>query len=72
MEKRRCLVATGGGDCPGLNAVIRAIVKRSEMEKDWEIIGSKDAFNGILNDEMHIISLTKRKSRVFMLKAVRF
>jgi len=48
--KKRCLVLTGGGDCPGLNAVIRAIVKRSRNESDWEIIGSKDAYNGILTD----------------------
>ncbi|HPR18518.1 MAG TPA: ATP-dependent 6-phosphofructokinase [Candidatus Cloacimonadota bacterium] len=55
--KKRCLVVTGGGDCPGLNAVIRAIVKRASLEKDWEIIGSIDAFNGILQDPMEIIDL---------------
>lgn len=55
--KNRCLVVTGGGDCPGLNAVIRAIVKRASLEKDWEIIGSIDAFNGILLDPMEIIEL---------------
>ena len=55
--KKRCLVATGGGDCPGLNAVIRAIVKRASKEKDWEIIGSIDAFNGILQDPMEIKTL---------------
>ncbi|MFC1898447.1 6-phosphofructokinase [Candidatus Cloacimonadota bacterium] len=55
--KNRCLVATGGGDCPGLNAVIRAIVKRASLEKDWEIIGSIDAFNGILRDPMEIKEL---------------
>ncbi|MDO9576291.1 MAG: ATP-dependent 6-phosphofructokinase [Candidatus Cloacimonadales bacterium] len=55
--KNRCLVATGGGDCPGLNAVIRAIVKRASLEKDWEIIGSIDAFNGILHDPMEIKEL---------------
>jgi ATP-dependent phosphofructokinase / diphosphate-dependent phosphofructokinase len=55
--KNRCLVATGGGDCPGLNAVIRAIVKRASLEKDWEVIGSIDAFNGILQDPMEIIDL---------------
>lgn len=61
MEKKRCLIATGGGDCPGLNAVIRAIVKRADHEKDWEIIGSKDAFNGVLSDELQIIHLTNKK-----------
>ena len=37
---KRLLVLTGGGDCPGLNAVIRAIVKRASQEKDWEVLGS--------------------------------
>jgi phosphofructokinase-like protein len=45
---KRVLVATAGGDCPGLNAVIRAIVKRASHEQDWEVIGSIQAFNGIL------------------------
>ncbi|HAF29160.1 MAG TPA: 6-phosphofructokinase [Bacteroidales bacterium] len=45
---KRVLVATAGGDCPGLNAVIRAIVKRASQERDWEVIGSIQAFNGIL------------------------
>ncbi|MFO8234747.1 MAG: ATP-dependent 6-phosphofructokinase [Bacteroidales bacterium] len=44
----RLLVATAGGDCPGLNAVIRAIVKRASKEKDWEVLGSIQAFNGVL------------------------
>ncbi len=57
--KRRLLVATGGGDCPGLNAVIRGIVKRASLENDnWEIIGSIDAFNGILQDPMNLVKLT--------------
>lgn len=55
--KNRCLVVTGGGDCPGLNAVIRAIVKRASLEKDWEIIGSVNAFDGVLLDPMEIIDL---------------
>jgi len=38
--KKRILVVTGGGDCPGLNAVIRAIVKRATQERDWEVVGS--------------------------------
>ena len=55
--KNRCLVVTGGGDCPGLNAVIRAIVKRASKEEGWEVIGSRDAFNGILRDPMEIVEL---------------
>jgi len=55
--KKRILVVTGGGDCPGLNAVIRAIVKRSTQESDWEILGSREAFNGILRDPQEIVIL---------------
>ena len=59
--KKRLLIATGGGDCPGLNAVIRAIVKRAAIEHNWEVLGSIDAFNGILKDPMHIVELTPEK-----------
>lgn len=59
--KKRLLVATGGGDCPGLNAVIRAIVKRASFEPDWEILGSADAFNGVLEDPMRLIELTPQR-----------
>lgn len=46
---KRVLVATGGGDCPGLNAVIRGIVKRAAQESgQWEVLGSIQAFNGVL------------------------
>jgi len=51
---KRVLVLTGGGDCPGLNAVIRAIVKRASQEKDWEVIGSIQAFDGILREPTEI------------------
>ncbi|HOH97283.1 MAG TPA: ATP-dependent 6-phosphofructokinase [Candidatus Cloacimonadota bacterium] len=59
--KKRLLIATGGGDCPGLNAVIRAIVKRASHEHNWEILGSIDAFDGILRDPMHLVELTPEK-----------
>ena len=51
------MVVTGGGDCPGLNAVIRAIVKRASQEKDWEVIGSIDSFNGVLKEPTEIVVL---------------
>jgi len=57
--KRRVLVATGGGDCPGLNAVIRAIVKRAEQAEDWEVIGSIRSFDGILNEPSEIVVLNE-------------
>jgi 6-phosphofructokinase len=53
-RKKRILVATGGGDCPGLNAVIRAIVKRAIREFNWEVIGSIGAFDGVLREPMEL------------------
>lgn len=42
-------VLTGGGDCPGLNAVIRAIVRRGEQQ-NLEIMGIRDGWEGLLED----------------------
>jgi len=52
--KKKVLVLTGGGDCPGLNAVIRGIVKRANKEKDWEVIGSIQSFNGVIKKPYNI------------------
>lgn len=57
---KRVLIATGGGDCPGLNAVIRAIVHRASQEKDWEVLGSIQAFNGILWEPSEIVKLDNK------------
>jgi ATP-dependent phosphofructokinase / diphosphate-dependent phosphofructokinase len=63
MQKtKKVLVLTGGGDCPGLNAVIRGIAKRARKEKDWEIYGSIEAFNGVLNEPQEIIKLTSKRT----------
>jgi 6-phosphofructokinase 1 len=40
-------ILTGGGDCPGLNAVIRAIVRKGEVVYDDELIGFLDAWDGV-------------------------
>jgi 6-phosphofructokinase len=41
-------VLTGGGDCPGLNAVIRAVVRKGEKEYGYEFIGFRDGWKGPL------------------------
>ncbi|NCZ91699.1 MAG: 6-phosphofructokinase [Actinobacteria bacterium] len=41
-------VLTGGGDCPGLNAVIRAIVRKAEAQHGDEVIGFYDAWDGVM------------------------
>ena len=43
-------VLTGGGDCPGLNAVIRAIVRKAERTYRDEIIGFADGWSGVIED----------------------
>lgn len=58
--KKKLLVLTGGGDCPGLNAVIRGIAKAARTNGDWDVWGSIEAFNGILKDDPEIIRLTRR------------
>lgn len=47
MSKRRIGVLTSGGDCPGLNAVLRGVA-RAAHHLDWEVIGFKDGFEGLL------------------------
>src|SRR6266704_1122746 len=41
-------ILTGGGDCPGLNAVIRGVVKSAIIRHDWQVIGIEDGFDGLL------------------------
>jgi len=41
-------ILTGGGDCPGLNAVIRAAVKTS-VGYGWEVVGIEEAFDGLVH-----------------------
>jgi phosphofructokinase-like protein len=41
-------VLTGGGDCPGLNAVLRAIARKGEREFGDEIVGFLDAWDGVM------------------------
>src|ERR1035437_9284461 len=41
-------IANGGGDCPGLNAVIRGAVHAAILEHGWRVIGIHDGFNGLI------------------------
>jgi len=58
---KRILVVTGGGDCPGLNAVIRGIVKSAKLDGNWEVIGSMESYNGLLKDKIEIKPLTEKE-----------
>jgi len=49
-EIRRIAINTGGGDAPGLNAVIRAVVL-SALHRGWECLGIRDGYNGLFLPE---------------------
>jgi 6-phosphofructokinase 1 len=50
MKKKRIAILTGGGDCPGINAVIRAVTKRAIYEKGMEVIGIEDGYHGMIEN----------------------
>ena len=53
---RRIGLLTGGGDCPGLNAVIRAVVKACSYQYGLTVYGIRDGFDGLVNDRMELLS----------------
>jgi 6-phosphofructokinase 1 len=63
---KRIAICTGGGDAPGLNAVIRAAVV-SAINRGWEVYGIRDGYNGLLMPEQYIegglIRLTRERVR---------
>jgi 6-phosphofructokinase 1 len=63
---RRIAVCTGGGDAPGLNAVIQSVVIAA-ANRGWECYGIRDGFNGILFSERYaeggVVRLTREKVR---------
>jgi 6-phosphofructokinase 1 len=48
-------ILTGGGDCPGLNAVIRAVVKKSK-QYEWKILGIKNGWKGLIQGEIELLT----------------
>lgn len=50
LHRKRIGVLTGGGDAPGLNAVIRAVVKTATKIYGWEVIGIEDGFEGLMRE----------------------
>ncbi|MGE5174992.1 MAG: 6-phosphofructokinase [Hyphomicrobiales bacterium] len=52
-------ILTGGGDCPGLNAVIRAVVQRAVKSHGWDVVGVRHGWRGLLVDEVEPLDLAK-------------
>ncbi|MGO9386291.1 MAG: 6-phosphofructokinase [Mycobacterium sp.] len=63
---KRVALSTGGGDAPGLNAVIRAATLAAR-NRDWDVVGIRDGFNGLLFPEEYpdggLIELTRDRVR---------
>lgn len=63
---KRIAVNTGGGDAPGLNAVIQSVLIAA-ANRGWECYGIRDGFNGILFPERYaeggVARLTRDKVR---------
>ncbi len=56
---RKVGVLTGGGDCPGLNAVIRAVVRRAEAHS-FEVMGIRDGWKGLLEPRGRTLRLNRQ------------
>src|ERR1700738_4807950 len=54
MYHRRIGILTSGGDCPGLNAVLRGVTKAAE-KLGWQVVGFVDGFEGVLPPAQYII-----------------
>lgn len=63
---RRIALSTGGGDAPGLNAVIRAATLAA-VNRGWEVVGIRDGFNGLFFPEEYpaggVVPLTRESVR---------
>jgi 6-phosphofructokinase 1 len=55
-NKNKIAILTGGGDCPGINAVIRAVAKKAMLEDDVEVIGIEDGYHGLVNNKYRKLS----------------
>jgi phosphofructokinase-like protein len=52
-------VLTGGGDCPGLNAVIRAVVRRGVLAHGMDFLGFQDGWRGLLDDSTQPLGIAQ-------------
>ena len=53
----RIAISTGGGDAPGLNGVIRAVVRSAILKHGWEVFGMQDGFDGLIRPEKKLVPL---------------
>ena len=54
-------ILTGGGDCPGLNAVIRAVVRKAEKHYGTTVFGFHDGWKGILDERYEELTIERMR-----------
>lgn len=57
MSTKKIGILTGGGDCPGLNAAIRAVVRKGIKSYDYEMFGIKNGWAGLINGEISPLTM---------------
>ncbi len=63
MKPKRIGILTGGGDAPGLNAVIRAVVLTAAHRRGWDVVGIRQGYDGLLADPMPTVPLDEARVR---------
>ncbi len=59
MKIKKIGILTGGGDCPGLNAVISAVTKTAITKYGLEVVGIKNGYRGLFLGESQLVSLNE-------------
>ena len=54
---RKIGILTGGGDCPGLNAVLRAVAKTAYLQHGIEVCGIEDGFQGLIENRVRPLAM---------------
>jgi len=58
LKVKRIGLMTSGGDCPGLNAAIRAVVKSAMNNYGYEVIGFRDGYRGLVENRFEKMKLS--------------
>jgi ATP-dependent phosphofructokinase / diphosphate-dependent phosphofructokinase len=56
LRTQRLGILTGGGDCPGLNAVIRAVTKTALLQHQMQVVGFEDGFEGLVENRFQLLT----------------
>ena len=57
MPEKKVVILSTGGDCPGINAVIRGFVKSAYHDSSWKLLGSYEGYDGLMEEPPRLLSL---------------